>query len=97
MGDPARPGPQFFARSAGEGEGGWFPAPRPLIVGLGAPSLGDAVFRISGVRTKVEQLIGALQQRNRSAVADTSNNHAWDQKREQTPVQRDFVPLRARC
>ena len=27
----------------------------------------------------------------------TSNNHAWDQKREQTPVQRDFVPLRARC
>ena len=49
MGDPARPGPQFLARSAGEGEGGWFPAPQPLIVGLGAPSLGDAV---SGVRTK---------------------------------------------
>ena len=47
MGDPARPGPQFLAtRSAGEGEGGWFPAPQPLIVGLGAPSLGDAVYRI---------------------------------------------------
>ena len=41
MGDPARPGPQLLARSAGEGEGGWFPAPQPLIVGLGAPSLGD--------------------------------------------------------
>ena len=52
MGDPARPGPQFLARSAGDGEGGWFPAPQPLIVGLGAPSLGDAVFRILGVRTK---------------------------------------------
>eukprot|EP00964_Phaeocystis_antarctica_P087610 scaffold55618_cov48-Phaeocystis_antarctica.AAC.1 len=52
MGDPARPGPQFLAtRSAGEGEGGWFPAPQPLIVWLGATSLGDAV-RILGVRTK---------------------------------------------
>ena len=49
MGDPSRPGPQFLARSAGEGEGGRFPAPQPLIVG---PSLGDAVLRISGVRTK---------------------------------------------
>ena len=46
MGDPSRPGPQFLARSAGEGEGGRFPAPQPLIVGLGAPSLGDAVLRI---------------------------------------------------
>ena len=52
MGDPARPGPHFLARSAGDGEGGWFPAPQPLIVGLGAPSLGHAVFRILGVRTK---------------------------------------------
>ena len=51
MGDPARPGPQFLAGSAGEGEGGWFPAPQPLIVGFGATSLGDAV-RILGVRTK---------------------------------------------
>ena len=32
-GDPARPGPQFLARSTGEGEGGWFLAPQPLIVG----------------------------------------------------------------
>ena len=47
MGDPARPGPQFLARSAGEGEGGWFPAPQPLIVGFGAPSLAAAVLRIS--------------------------------------------------
>eukprot|EP00964_Phaeocystis_antarctica_P123296 scaffold86944_cov82-Phaeocystis_antarctica.AAC.2 len=52
MGDPSRPGPQFLARSAGEGEGGRFPATQPLIVGLGAPSLGDAVLRILGVRTK---------------------------------------------
>eukprot|EP00964_Phaeocystis_antarctica_P060391 scaffold36016_cov37-Phaeocystis_antarctica.AAC.1 len=37
-GDPARPGPQFLARSTGEGEGGWFPAPQPLLVGLVAPS-----------------------------------------------------------
>ena len=51
MGDPARPGPQFLARSAEEGEGDWFPAPQPLIVWLGATSLGDAV-RILGVRTK---------------------------------------------
>ena len=56
MGDPTRPGPQFLARSAGEGEGGWFPAPQPLIVGLGAPSLGDAVFRIIGVRTKCSEI-----------------------------------------
>ena len=33
MGDPARPGPQFLAGSAGEGEGGWFPAPQPLKSG----------------------------------------------------------------
>ena len=32
-GDPARPGPQFLATSAGEGEGGWFPAPQPLKSG----------------------------------------------------------------
>jgi len=51
MGDPARPGPQFLARSAGEGEGGWFPAPQPLIVGFGAPALAAAVLRIFGVRT----------------------------------------------
>ena len=47
MGDPARPGPQFLAGSAGEGEGGWFPAPQPLIVGLGAQSLDDAVPPVS--------------------------------------------------
>ena len=49
MGDPARPGPQFLAGSTGEGEGGRFPAPQPLLVG--APSLGAAVVRIFGVRT----------------------------------------------
>eukprot|EP00964_Phaeocystis_antarctica_P155165 scaffold124170_cov54-Phaeocystis_antarctica.AAC.1 len=51
MGDPARPGPQFLARPAGEGEGGWFPAPQPLIVGLGAPRRRCGVPHI-GVRTK---------------------------------------------
>ena len=52
MGDPARPGPQFLAGSTGEGEGGRFSAPQPLLVGLGAPTRGDAVFCIKGIRTK---------------------------------------------
>ena len=51
-GDPARSGLQFLPISAGEGEGGWFPAPQPLIVGFGAPALAAAVLRIFGVRTK---------------------------------------------
>ena len=46
-----------FARSTGEGEGGWFPAPQPMLVGLGAPVIGDAVFRILRVRTKCCRLL----------------------------------------
>ena len=52
MGDPSRPGPQFLARSAGEGEGGRFPAPQPRIVGFVAPFVAGALFRNLGARTK---------------------------------------------
>ena len=45
-GDRARPGSNFLAISAGEGEGGWFPAPQPRIVGGGATPGAGEVFRI---------------------------------------------------
>ena len=45
-GDRARPGSNFLAISAGEGEDGWFPAPQPRIVGGGATPGAGEVFRI---------------------------------------------------
>ena len=52
-GDRARPGSNFLAISAGEGEGGWFPAPQPRIVGGGAtPGAGEG-FRIDDFRHRL--------------------------------------------
>ena len=45
-GDRARPGSNFLAISAGEGKGGWFPAPQPRIVGGGATPGAGGLFRI---------------------------------------------------
>ena len=52
--------PQFFGYIRGRGEGGWFSAPQPLIVGAGAPS--------SQVRCRI---FSSLQHKSTTQVYNT--------------------------